>query len=323
MPQAAIEIAVELAEIERQLHRQRHALGRHVDIIRQRMADDFGLLVNFLGHVMAMVAFVDEQHRGLRFQHGALHDVAAVVVDLGAVARHDHPVAVFQVADGAGERRQRDGVGADIHRALAKTDRQWRAAPRADQKIVLAGEQEGERERAAQARQGGLHRGNRRSAAFHFLGDEMRDNLGVGLGGELGALLFQLAAQLVEILDNAVVHHRQFFGGMGMRVVLGRPAVRRPARVADADRAGKRLAQQPGFKIAEFAFGAAARQLAVFERGDAGGIIAAIFEALERIDELRRRRLLTYDSDYAAHPAGCSSPAAPGSPIDMVKAQPR
>ena len=43
-----------------------------------------------------------------------------------------------------------------------------------------------------------------------------------------------------------------------------------------------------------------------FERGDAGGIIAAIFEALERIDELRRGRLAADDSDNAAHPFGCS-----------------
>ena len=66
---------IERAEIERQRHRQRHALGRHVDVIGERMADHFGLLVDFLRHEMAMIALVDEHDRGLRFQHRALHDM--------------------------------------------------------------------------------------------------------------------------------------------------------------------------------------------------------------------------------------------------------
>ena len=132
----------------------------------------------------------------------------------------------------------------------------------------------------------------------------MRHNLAVGLGRELGALAFQLAAQLAEILDDAVVHDREALGGVRMRVVLGRPAVRRPAGVADADRARQRLARELLFQILELAFGAPARQHAMLERGDAGGIVAAIFEALERVDKQRRDRLAADDPDNAAHPLG-------------------
>ena len=136
---------------------------------------------------------------------------------------------------------------------------------------------------------------------LHLLGDEMRDHFGVGLGRELGALGLQLFAQLAEILDDAVVHDREPVGGMRMRVVLGRPAVGRPAGVADADGARQRLAGEPRFEIAQLALGAPARQLAVLERGDAGGIVAAVFEALERIDQLRRDRLTAENSDNPAH----------------------
>ena len=109
--------AVEVLEIERQRHRQRHALGRHVEIIRQRVADDLGLLKNLLGHEMAMVALVDAHNRSLRFQHVALHEGAVGVVDLGAVAPDDHPVAVLEIAHRVGERRQRNRIGADEHGA--------------------------------------------------------------------------------------------------------------------------------------------------------------------------------------------------------------
>ncbi len=217
--------------------------------------------------------------------HRALDRAAGGVVHLDALARQHGPVAVLEIRDRVGERRERDGVGAEIHLAVAVADRERRALAGADQQIVLAGEQEGERERAAQPRQRGADRLRRRAAVLHLLGDEMRDHLGVGLGPELGALLHQLFAQLAEVLDDAVVDDREAVGGVRMRVAFGRPAVGRPAGVADADGAGERLARELGFEIAQLAFGAAAREVAVFERGDARGVVAAIFEALERVDE--------------------------------------
>ena len=136
----------------------------------------------------------------------------------------------------------------------------------------------------------------------------MRDHFGVGLGDEFGALGGQLAAQLDEILDDAVVHDRELFGGVRMGVVLGRPAVGRPAGVADADGPQQRLAGETRFQILQLALGAPPRQHAVLERGDARGIIAAVFEALERIDQLRRGRLLADDTDNPAH-AGRTVPS--------------
>ena len=49
-------------------------------------------------------------------------------------------------------------------------------------------------------------------------------------------------------------------------------------------------ALQPRFEVLQLAFGAAAVELAAFQRRDAGGIIAAIFQPLERIHQLLRDR---------------------------------
>jgi len=87
-----------------------------------------------------------------------------------------------------------------------------------------------------------------------------------------------------------------------MGVVLGRPAMSRPAGMSDADRAFERLALKPALEIFKLAFGAPPRELAVFERCHARGIIAAIFGARERIDQLRRCYLTVDDSDNSAHP---------------------
>src|SRR5581483_11808382 len=92
-------------------------------------------------------------------------------------------------------------------------------------------------------------------------------------------------------------------GRVRMRIGLARAAVRRPARVADAARAVERLALQSRFEIAQLAFRAPAREMATFERGDAGRVIAAVFEPLERVDELCRHRLASENADNAAHAA--------------------
>ncbi len=89
-----------------------------------------------------------------------------------------------------------------------------------------------------------------------------------------------------------------------MRVVFGRPAMRRPARVADADLAAERFALETVLERAQLAFGAPAAEHAVLQRGDAGRVIAAIFEALERVDQLARDRPVPENSDDSAHPPG-------------------
>jgi hypothetical protein len=55
---------LERVEVERQIGRQPHALGGHVEVMRERVADDLRLLVNFLGHEVAVIALIHEEGRG-------------------------------------------------------------------------------------------------------------------------------------------------------------------------------------------------------------------------------------------------------------------
>ncbi len=254
--------------------------------MRERVADHFRLLMDFLGHEVLVVALVDQLRGGRGLDDGAFDDAVLFVANDDALARQHRPVALFQIADGVGERRQRDRVGAEEHLALAVADGERRAFARADHEIVLAGEQEGERESAAQLLERGGHRVDRRLAVVHFVGHQMRDHLGVGLAFELGAALDQPFAQFPEILDDAVVHHRDPVGRMRVRIAFGRPAMGRPAGVADADIAAERLFFEPQFQRVQLALSAAARQHAMVEGGDTGGVVAAILEALERIDQM-------------------------------------
>jgi hypothetical protein len=73
--------------------------------------------------------------------------------------------------------------------------------------------------------------------------------------------------------------------------------------VGNAGIAGQGFGRKPRFEVDELAFGAAAVEPAVMDRGDAGGIITAIFEPFQSIDKSARHRLNTHDPDNSAHPA--------------------
>src|SRR5205823_1933477 len=90
-------------------------------------------------------------------------------------------------------------------------------------------------------------------------------------------------------------------GRVGVSIALGRPAVGSPAGMADGDRANERLAREPPLEIALLAFGAPAGELSVLAQDDAGGIIASVFEPLERISQRRRDRLTPENAHNPAH----------------------
>ena len=99
-----------------------------------------------------------------------------------------------------------------------------------------------QRKQAAHVEQRAPH-GVLEPVVLHLALDQVRDDLGVGLGDELVPFLLQLALQLEIVLDDAVVHDDDPSGAVAVRVrvLLGRTAVRRPAGVADAVFAFERL----------------------------------------------------------------------------------
>ena len=150
----------------------------------ERVADDLGLLVDLLGHEVTVIALFREQASGRAPLDAALDPFAVAVANVGALARHDDPVALLEIGDAVGERRERERVGAQIHLAVAVADRERRALPRADQEVVLALEQIDERERAAQPAERRVNRLLGRLASSELVLDDERGDLGIGLGRE-------------------------------------------------------------------------------------------------------------------------------------------
>ena len=149
------------------------------------------------------------------------------------VAEEHH---VARVAEDGGD------VGRDEELAVAQPDDDRRAVPDGDDLLGIVGRDEDQREVAAHQQQRAAHR-VLEPVVLHLALDEVRDDLGVGLGDELVALPLELLLEIEVVLDDAVVNHDDLAGAVAvrMRVLLGRPAVRGPTRVADAVVAGERI----------------------------------------------------------------------------------
>src|SRR5690606_18647503 len=135
------------------------------------------------------------------------------------------------------------------------------------------------------------------------------DDLGIGLRLERVAERGQAFALLFVVLDDAVVHQRHALADVRVRVEFGDAAVRGPAGVADAQvgvetlRAGRSLhfGDAPGA-----AHAADVVALAPVDHCDAGRVVAAVFEALEALDEDGNHIAIRDRANDAAHGRGDS-----------------
>jgi hypothetical protein len=107
----------------------------HVDIVGERMADDFRLLVDLLGHKVPVIAFLGEQTSSPAALDAAVDRLARRVADVSAFATDDDPVAFLEIGDAVGERGERQRIRAEIHCAVAIADRERRALPCVAQRV--------------------------------------------------------------------------------------------------------------------------------------------------------------------------------------------
>ena len=89
---------------------------------------------------------------------------------------------------------------------------------------------------------------------------------------------------------------------MRMRVLFGRSAVSGPTRVADAVSAVERTETNRLFEIAQLTFRAKNLELVLFvDDGDTGGVVTAIFEFSQPIDNQRNDLFIAYVTNNSTH----------------------
>ncbi len=277
------------------------------------------LLEDFLLHVVAVVSQLDRVGGELRNMHRAAYRLAARVADAHAVEGELGAVAVLEVDDALRDLDERRGVGGREVLAVAEAEEQRRAVASHHQPRAIGLVDDRDRVGADEPGDARAHGVEKRAFPVQLRMHEVRDDLGVGVRGEYIALCTKRRADFVVVFDDAVVHDRHAAGDVGMGILLRRHAVRRPARVRDTDLAGEALRLREPFQVGDAAGRAHTLQFQsspapAVQHRDPGGVVAAILQPLQSLDEDGNDVTFGYRSDYSTH-AVClsiisSSPAA-------------
>src|SRR5262249_42775331 len=141
--------------------------------------------------------------------------------------------------------------------------------------------------------------------AVEVPGDQVSDDLGIRVGEKLDAIRFELALEDGEVFDDAVVHDGDFVvaADVGMRVQVGGCTVCGPAGVAYAVTTGNGSIPKEPQELADAAGFLANVEFIACERGQAGAIVAAVFEPSQSFHEDRLSFSRTRIADDAAHGA--------------------
>jgi hypothetical protein len=131
----------------------------------------------------------------------------------------------------------------------------------------------------------------------------VRDDLGVGLGDEPVPFLLELRLQIQVVLDDPVVDDHDPAGAVAVRVriLLGRPAVRRPSRVADAVVSVDRGRRDDLLQTGELAGAAPQVDGPVTHDRDASRVVSPVLQPAEPVDQNRDDALRADVADDAAH----------------------
>ena len=213
----------------------------------QGVLDRFGLLEDFLEHVVVVAAGVDIARLQLQRLDPRI-DVARVAVANPHLLRGEHgQLVVCQIDDLVGVAGQWRGVAGHEMLAVADAQHERAALPGDDQHARPVAKEDGQAVSSLKLAERLPHRVDQWPVVevghvFHFgllpeaACHEMGDDLSIGSGMKDEALFDESPLERAEVLDDAVVDdgHLAVAAKMRMGVGVARRAVGGPAGVADA-----------------------------------------------------------------------------------------
>ena len=279
------------------------------DAAQSGIANRAGLLINFLEHEMLEAALFRQDRIPGHMLDLPPHRPSVEVRKMHAVGRDHGHIAVRQKENVARMMQNCRHIRSDEILVVAQSNHRRRPVARRHNLVGLVARNHRQRENSGQLLHRLPHRIFQRRAAVPFeldgiFLDQMRNDFGIGLGGEVVAFFDQLLFQAEIVLDDPVVHDHDLAGAvaMGMRVFFRGTSVRGPARVPNAIGAVNRILPDHFFQIAQLALGAPQLQpFSVAADRDARRIVAAILQPAQSLDNDGNDTLLTDVADNATH----------------------
>jgi hypothetical protein len=274
-----------------------------VESASQGVLQRFGLLVDLLEHVVLEDPLVDV----LRFPVDGLdrgfHDGPALVQDSPGSGRENAYLVVLEEHDLVGFPHQGPGIAAQ--EVLLFTDAQNQGTAQASPDDHAGTEGADQRQPIGPLEQGqgsadGIEEfvgsdGEPVAVAGRcpfrkVVGNEMGDDLGIGIALEEDAIEFQLPAQDSVVLDDAVVdesHPGSMAGSAQVRVgvAVGGRAMRGPAGMADTNAAGSMSILEVAGQVLDSSGLLAKMQGVTREGGQSRTVVAPVFDTPESLDK--------------------------------------
>src|SRR5438552_1539069 len=283
--------------------------GLRGDPASEGIGDGPRLLVDLLEHEVPVATLLGHDRIPHDSDRLALHRLIVERREHHAAGRDDGHPTVLEDHDVARLAQDRRDIGGDEHLALAEAhDHAPRAVLGGDETVGRSLGDDAHRVRALELGQRGLHRPLEAWRRLEVMLDQVSDDFGVGLRLERMALGLQPFLDLEVVFQDAVVDddERTAAVGVGVGVVVGRPAVGGPPGVPDPDSAGERALAQDALKILDAPGRAPDLQRSRRrEHGDTSRVIAAVLEALEALEDDADGALV---SDVADDPTHSQSP---------------
>ena len=268
----------------------------------QRVGDGAGLLKDLLVHEVLVAIFFGHRRRPRDLFGDARDGLAILIDDAEAVVLDQPAVAVFEEHKLSRMREHGRHIRGEEHFVGANTEHQRAGEAREGDGVSDAFVDDGEGIGAVDPQERSADRAEQVGASCPLNRDQVRKDFSVCFRREHSARGLQLKAQLAVVFDDAVVYDGNVVAGVRMGVVLTGPSVGGPTRVADAGGAGAGLTRQSITQVLQPANRTANGDDAMFVDGaDAGGVVAAVLEPGEPLDQHRFRETMTGVADDAAH----------------------
>ncbi len=277
------------------------------DPAAQRVGDRLGLLGDLLEHEVLVAVLLGGRGVPVDVVAPGLHRPAGEVGDHHAAGPQLDDLVLADLHRLAGVRDEGRHVGGQEVLALSEADDERGVAARAHDDVRAVGVHGDEGERALQPAADPAHRlGQVIPRRLVRLGEQVRDDLGVGVGAHLVAARLQLGAQGREVLDDAVVDHRDPRVVVEVRVgvaVVGGP-VGGPAGVTHPGGGRGQLEREAGqvfFEVGQLAGALAGLQHPAGDERDARRVVPAVLQPPQPVDDDLERGLASDVSHDAAH----------------------
>ena len=233
--------------------------------------------------------------------HRALHRGTRLVENADPLAPQNRAVAIHREDHIPRVRHDGRHVACRELLAFANAQYQRRGLPRGYDLVRIAAVEHHQRIGATDERDGETHGLVQRPKRTAMLRNQLRRNLRIGLRLKHRAARHQLRPELRVVLDDAVVHQHNVAHPMGVRVLLNRTPVRRPARVRDAYCPHHRSRHEGPLQVGQFALRPHPDQLLAVVDGEACRVVAAVLQAPKPLDEDGATRLMANITHNSAH----------------------